>query len=205
MSRKLSHSARFPFEPKLVYETVTQREFWEEVTDEFKKFTQSDIELFETSPECTDIVLKQTLPHEYLPPIAQAVWKIDLVVTRKDHYGPLTPEGTSEGTFTASVPAGPGWLKGWQELFPNEHGCTLRKTSEVKVYIPFVGSKLEQLMLVNLVELAKAEAEFTTTYIYKKLGLNPADYPETYGERSKYYQPERFFAPRGINLDTPEK
>lgn len=191
MSRKLSYSAHFPFEPKLIYDTVTHREFWEVVIQEFRVFTpDASIVGFHNTETGTDVILKQILPHEFLPPIAQSIMRFDMVITREDHFG-LLQDNKAEGTFTASVPAGPGWLKGWQEIFPAASGSTLRKTAEVKVYVPFIGSKLEQLILVNLVELAKAEAEFITTYIYRKLGLNPADYPESYGESSKYFQPDR--------------
>ena len=51
------------------------------------------------------------------------------------------------------------------ELFPTESGCTLRRTTEVKVYVPFVNGKLEQLILVNLVDLFRGEAEFTADWI----------------------------------------
>jgi hypothetical protein len=75
----------------------------------------------------------------------------------------------TKGDYTASIPAGPGSLKGWQELFPTDTGCTLRKTSEVKVFVPFVAGKLEQLMLVNLVDLFRAEAAYAKDWIVKNL------------------------------------
>ncbi|SKZ90760.1 Protein of uncharacterised function (DUF2505) [Mycobacteroides abscessus subsp. abscessus] len=37
------------------------------------------------------------------------------------------------------------------------------------MYIPFVNGKLEQLMLVNLVDLFRAEAEYAADWITKNL------------------------------------
>ena len=92
----------------------------------------------------------------------------DMVITREESFGPFDPDNT-KGDYNASIPAGPGSLNGWQELFPTETGCAIRKTTEVKVYIPFVNGKLEQLMLVNLVDLFRAEAEYAADWITKNL------------------------------------
>ncbi len=47
-------------------------------------------------------------------------------------------------------------------------GCTLRTTSEAKVHLPFVGGKLEELMLQNLVELFRTEAEITADWLARQ-------------------------------------
>lgn len=188
MSRKLSYTAHFPFEARLVYDTACNKHFWDTIFKEFKEYTpDAQVLSFDTNDEETTIVTKLVLPHEFLPPLAQTVVKFDMVVTREDAFGKFNPEQT-HGTFKASIPAGPGWMKGWQELNSAPNGCSLRRTAEVKVFLPFIGGKLEQLILINLIELAKAEAELMIIYIYRTLGLDPLDYPESFGEPSKYYQ-----------------
>ena len=112
------------------------------------------------------VVLRQTIGRDQLPSLAQTVLKKDMIITREESLGIFDPDVT-KGDYTASIPAGPGSLKGWQELFPTDSGCTLRKTSEVKVFVPFVASKLEQLMLVNLVDLFRAEAAYAKDWIAK--------------------------------------
>ena len=69
------------------------------------------------------------------------------------------------GTYSASIPAGPGSLGGTMALFGTDTGSTLRTSSEAKVFIPFVGGKLEQLMLVNLVDLFRTEAQVTADWL----------------------------------------
>ena len=110
----------------------------------------------------------RTIGRDQLPALAQTVLMKDMVITREESFGPFDPDNT-KGDYNASIPAGPGSLNGWQELFPTETGCTIRKTTEVKVYIPFVNGKLEQLMLVNLVDLFRAEAEYAADWITKNL------------------------------------
>lgn len=165
MARRLSYSARYHHPAEKVYQALSMREFWDAQMDEFRKLTpQSEIETYTVGAEGVDVVLKQVLPRTELPPIAQTVMAKDMVITRKESMGPFDPEKT-QGTYTASIPAGPGSLTGWQELFPTETGCTIRRTTEVKVFIPFINGKLEQMMLVNLVDLFRGEAEFTSGWI----------------------------------------
>jgi Protein of unknown function (DUF2505) len=165
MARRLSYSARYHHAPKKVYEALSLREFWDAQMEEFRKLTpQSEIDSYTFGDNGVDIVLKQVLPRTELPPIAQTVMTKDMIITRTESLGPFDPDST-KGTYAASIPAGPGSLTGVQELFPTETGCTIRRTTEVKVYIPFINGKLEQLMLVNLVDLFRGEAEFTSGWI----------------------------------------
>ncbi len=76
---------------------------------------------------------------------------------------------TPRAPTTRRSPAGPGSLNGWQELFPTDGGCTIRRTSEAKVFVPFVNGKLEQMILINLVDLFRAEAEYAKDWIDKNL------------------------------------
>jgi hypothetical protein len=41
----------------------------------------------------------------------------------------------------------------------------MRTSSEAKVFIPFIGGKLEQLMLVNVVDLLRTEARVTSDWL----------------------------------------
>ena len=135
----------------------------------FRELTPvSFVEEFTVGDDGMRVVLKQHLTRDMLPPIAQTVMKKDMVITRVETLAPLAA-GRAPGTYTASIPAGPGSLTGEQELFDTETGCTIRKTTDVKVFIPFVNGKLEQLMLVNLVDLFRGEAEFTADWVTKNL------------------------------------
>jgi hypothetical protein len=167
MARRLSYSARYPFPAEVLYKAYSDEAFWQEKMTDFRHLTPlSEITEYESGPDGITVVQKQNLPHEYLPPVAQSVMKKDMIITRKEFYGPWDGE-RCEGEYSASVPAGPGNLKGDAELFNTETGCTMRYTTMVKVFVPFIGTKLEQLILINLVDLFRAEAEYAKYWIDK--------------------------------------
>lgn len=169
MARRLSYSARYPHSAEKVYQAWTMPEFWDAQMQEFRKLTpMSEVKSFTHDENGVRVELVQNLPRHELPAIAQTVMKKDMIITREEFLGPYNPEQT-EGTYTASIPAGPGSLTGVQILTPTENGSTMRRTTEVKVFIPFINGKLEQLMLVNLVDLFREEAEFYSKWIGENL------------------------------------
>lgn len=169
MARRLSYSARYDFPAEKLYAAQLERRYWQELADGFSMLTPvSELEEFTAGPDGMRVVLKQAITREMLPPIAQTVMRKDLMITRVETLGPFSAQDTP-GTYGASIPAGPGSLTGTQSLFDTESGCTMRKTTEVKVFIPFINGKLEQLMLINLVDLFRAEAEYSQSWVGKNL------------------------------------
>lgn len=165
MARRIDYSARFDHPAEKVYAALRDRDYWEARMEEMRKYSENagNIASFEVTDNGIDLVLHHVLPRKDLPEIAQTVLKKDLIITRKEKYTPFGEPVT--GTYEASIPAGPGSLTGTIELFTTDTGCTLRTSSEAKVFLPFVGGKLEQLMLVNLVDLFRTEAEVTAAWL----------------------------------------
>jgi hypothetical protein len=166
MARRLDYSARYPLHTtKELYAALSTRDYWEARCAEMRKYSPgNDIAEFEVSDSGIEVVLHHVLPREMLPEVAQAVMRKDMIITRKESWGPYNEDETV-GKFSASIPAGPGSLGGGIRLFPTETGCTVRFSPEAKVFIPMVGLRLEQLMLVNLVDLFRAEAEETVRWL----------------------------------------
>ncbi|MBF6159731.1 DUF2505 domain-containing protein [Nocardia cyriacigeorgica] len=164
MARRLDYSARYPLHTtKELYAALSNRDYWEARMEEMRKYSPNEVISLESNDDGIEVVLHHILPRDTLPDIAQTVIRKDMVITRKESYGPFGPE--VEGKYSASIPAGPGSLTGTMRLFPTETGCTMRFSSEAKVFIPMVGPRLEQLMLVNLVDLFRAEAEVTQRWL----------------------------------------
>ena len=163
MARRIDYSARYTHPAEKVYSALTNRDYWEARMVELRKFSDNHVESFEVGDDGIDLVFHHIIPRDTLPDIAQTVMKKDMVITRKESYTPFGEPTT--GTYEASIPAGPGSLTGTMKLFATETGCTFRTSSEAKVYLPFIGGKLEQLMLVNLIDLFRAEAEITETWL----------------------------------------
>ncbi|AHH21829.1 hypothetical protein NONO_c70680 [Nocardia nova SH22a] len=164
MARRLDYSARYPLHTtKEVYNALSSREYWDARMEEMRKHSPNEVVSLEAGGNGIELEVRHILPRDMLPEIAQTVMRKDLVITRKESYGPYGPE--VEGEFSASVPAGPGTLTGTIRLFATDTGCTLRTSPVAKVFIPMLGPKLEQMMLVNLVDLFRAEAEFTQQWL----------------------------------------
>ncbi|MDH6278914.1 DUF2505 domain-containing protein [Prescottella agglutinans] len=163
MARRIDYSARFEHPAEKVYAALSDRDYWEARMEEMRKYSENHVETLEVTDDGIDLVLHHVLPRKDLPDIAQTVLKKDLIITRREKYTPFGEPVT--GTYEASIPAGPGSLTGTIELFATDTGSTLRTSSEAKVYLPFVGGKLEQLMLVNLVDLFRTEAEVTAAWL----------------------------------------
>ncbi|MGW0038323.1 DUF2505 domain-containing protein [Gordonia sp. NPDC003376] len=169
MARRLSYSARYTHAPDKLYEAQCTRQYWDDMMAGFQMISpHCEVEDFRADETGMKVILKQHIGRDQLPAIAQTVLMKDMVITREESFGPFDPDNT-KGDYTASIPAGPGSLTGSQELLRTDTGCTIRKTTEVKVFIPFVNGKLEQLMLVNVVDLFRAEAEYAKDWIDKNL------------------------------------
>ncbi|SDD60332.1 DUF2505 domain-containing protein [Rhodococcus tukisamuensis] len=166
MARRIDYSARYTHSTEQVYAALTNRDYWEARIEELRKYSDNRVESLEIGDDGIDLVLHHIIPRDSLPDIAQTVMKKDMVITRKEHYSPFGEPVT--GTYHASIPAGPGSLTGTMSLFSTDTGCTLRTSSEAKVFIPFVGGKLEQVMLVNLVDLFRTEAQVTADWLAKQ-------------------------------------
>ncbi|MFI6867984.1 DUF2505 domain-containing protein [Nocardia sp. NPDC050406] len=164
MARRLDYSARYQLHTtEEVYAALSNREYWDARIEEMRKYSDNDVVSLDAGDQGIAVTLRHVLPRDMLPDLAQTMIRKDMVITRTETYGPYEPE--VRGTYTAEIPNGPGTLGGTMHLFPTEIGCTLRTSSRAQVTIPFFGTKLEQLLLVNLVDLFRAEAEMTQRWL----------------------------------------
>ena len=169
MARRMDHRISFGAPAEKVYQDFTSRNYWETLMDAYRFLTpQSEITTFRSDDSGTDIVFKQNLPRAYLPPIARSVMPADMIITREQHFDPYDHSGRrGNGTYRASVPHGPGHFGGRYLLTEAGCGSTLRLTSVCKVYIPFIGGALEDLILHHIKALFDAEEAFTADWIAK--------------------------------------
>ncbi|NUS42636.1 MAG: DUF2505 domain-containing protein [Mycobacteriaceae bacterium] len=164
MARRMNYSARYPLHTaQEVYGALASRDYWDARIDEMRKHTPNDLVHYHADDAGIEVELHHVLPRGMLPELAQAVQRKDMTISRVESYSAFGPEVT--GKYEANIPAGPGSLGGTMRLFETETGSTLRITSEAKVYIPLLGPRLEQMILINLVDLFRAEAEFTTEWL----------------------------------------
>lgn len=169
MSRRSVFTVNFPAPAEKIYQDFASRDYWETLMSAYGWLTPiSEIHTFSVTESGIDVVLKQNLPRIYLPPIAQKVMLADMIITRVQHFGPFDQrKGSAMGNYGASVLAGPGSFTGVCKLFDTDQGSQLRLSSTCKVYIPFLGGKLEDLILYHLNDLFRVEEGFIADWISK--------------------------------------
>jgi hypothetical protein len=166
MSRRMDHTIAFDAPAEKIYQDLTSREYWQTLMEVYLKFTPSNLTSFSTSERGTDIVFVHVLPRDHLPPIARNVMPVDMVITRTQHFDPFDhATGRAEGTYSASIPRGPGSLRGEYFLEETDSGSTLRLASVCKVRIPLIGGTLEDLILNGTKDVFDAEEEFAADWI----------------------------------------
>lgn len=163
MARRIDYSARYPHPAERVYAALRDRAYWEARMTELRKFSDNHVEHFEATDDGIDLVCRHVIPRVSLPDIAQTVIRTDLIITRVEHYGAFGDPAV--GDFRATIPAGPGSLTGTMTLLRTDTGSTLRTSSEATVSIPLVGGAIERLMLDNLVNLLRTEAQVTADWL----------------------------------------
>lgn len=169
MSRRTVSTVNFPAPAEKIYQDFASRDYWETLMSAYGWLTPvSEIHTFTVTDDGIDVVLKQNLPRIYLPPIAQKVMLTDMVITRVQRFAPFDHrKGSAIGSYGASVPAGPGSFTGVCKLTDTDQGSQLKLSSTCKVYIPFIGGKLEDLILYHLGDLFRVEEGFIADWISK--------------------------------------
>ncbi|MGX9789497.1 DUF2505 domain-containing protein [Mycobacterium sp. MMS18-G62] len=171
MARRMEHTIAFDTPAEKIYADFTSRDYWQTLMETYRRLSPesgSEITSFTSDERGTDIVFVQVMPRSELPPIARTVMPVDMVITRTQHFDPYDhARNRAKGTYSASVPRGPGRFGGQYFLSETETGSRLRLASVCKVYIPLVGGALEDLILNNIKHLFHAEEAFTADWIAK--------------------------------------
>jgi hypothetical protein len=170
MSRRLDYTVKFDAPAEKIYQDFTSRRYWETLMHAYRSVTpRSEITRFHCGDDGTSIAFTQTLPRAYLPPIARTVMPVDMIITREQRFEPYDRRrNRASGSYAASIPAGPGHFGGRYLLTGTDIGSQLRLASVCKVHIPFIGGRLEDLILSNITLLFEAEAAFTADWICQR-------------------------------------
>lgn len=150
-----------------IYRDFTSRTYWQSLMDAYRFITdQSEITEFRSDVDGVDIVFVQNLPRMYLPAVARAVMRSDMIITRTQHFDPFDAAGNAAcGGYGASIPHGPGQFGGRYVLTGTPESSQLRLASVCRVNIPIVGGILEDLILHHIRDLFAAEEAFMADWI----------------------------------------
>lgn len=167
----MDYTVSFDAPPEKIYQDFTSRDYWQTLMQAYLRVSpksESTVTSFTSGERGTDIAFKHVMPRSELPPIARTVMPVDMVIIRTQHFDPYDhAKNRAEGTYTASVPHGPGRFGGRYLLTETDIGSQLRLSSVCKIYIPLVGGALEDLILQNITQLFDAEEAFAADWIAK--------------------------------------
>jgi hypothetical protein len=167
--RRLDYTVNFAAPPEKIYQDFVSRQYWEGVMEAYRAVTPvSEITRFCSDESGTTIVFTQTGRRADLPAFARAVIPVDMVITREQRFAPYDQtRNQATGTYRATIPAIPGQLTGRSLITEAEDGCRLRISSVCKVGIPFLGGRLEELIMRHLTKVFDAEQQFTAEWVGK--------------------------------------
>lgn len=169
MSRRSDYTLEFDAPAEKVYQDFTSRDYWHTLMDSYLAvIPRSEVTSFHTDDRGTHIEFVHIVPRDYLPPIGRSILLVDLVITRKQHFGPFDHAAAcAEGTYSASIPRAPGSFRGQYTLRETDDGSALRLASECKVHIPLIGGSLEGMILDGMKDILDSERAFTADWISK--------------------------------------
>ncbi|WP_410656781.1 DUF2505 domain-containing protein [Amycolatopsis sp. lyj-112] len=110
--------------------------------------------------------LRQGISSDKLPSAVRTLHRGDLVVEREQIW--RAAGAGYAGTATASVHGVPGEITAKTSLTGEGDQTTLVNSGEVKVRIPFVGGKLENVIAEQVTKLLEREAEFVAKWLAER-------------------------------------
>lgn len=111
-----------------------------------------------------DVVTTEILRADRLPGIVHQFHRGELQIRRAETWTGLS-DGAAEASIASSIAQAPVSLSGDGRLRPLAAGALLTVQATVEVRIPLVGGKMEKFIGNQLMNLLKAEQQFTARWI----------------------------------------
>jgi hypothetical protein len=149
-----------------MYRQFTTRRYWEDLVDFYRgNGSRTEISHFWTGESGTDVSFAHIMSGDDLPAVARPVLPGTFVVTREQHFDAFhVPTNRAAGRYRAHIPA-PVEVTGDYLLLDTDRGSRMRLESVCRVPVPFIGGKIEQLVMGGLKALFAQEGKFTATWI----------------------------------------
>ena len=163
MATPIDHSAHYEFPAASVHAALVDPEYWRARLAEVGG-PGAAIDTVSTGTGTIDLRMTQAIAAEHLPSVVTNIRPGDLVIHRHESWEPLAGD-RARGRFSAGVDGMPGKVEGTFTLGPGRTGTIVEIDGEIEVKIPFLGGKIEGLIIDQLVELFDAEQEFTAGWL----------------------------------------
>ena len=163
MGSPIDHSMTYSFSPAAVHAAFVDPQYWHNRLAKVGG-PGAAVESVDTGDGTIDLTLQQAIPAEQLPNVVTSIRPGDLVIRRQESWGPLTGD-RAQGKFSARVDGMPGHVEGTLTLQGDGNDSMVVIEGQVEVKIPFLGSKIEGLIVDELVGLFAAEQTFTESWL----------------------------------------
>ncbi len=165
MASRIEHRAAFSADLASAWEAVSSEEA---LRARLEQIGGDNAELLEYVPAGDGVryKLRQGISSDKLPSAVRTLHRGDLVVEREQTWK-ASGDGYA-GTATAAVQGVPGEITAKTSLTGEGEQTTLVNSGEVKVRIPFVGGKLENVIAEQVTKLLEREAEFVAKWLAER-------------------------------------
>ncbi len=162
MASRIEHRAAFPVDLATAWNAVAGEEA---LRARLEQIGGDDAELLEyvASADGLRYKLRQGISSDKLPSAVRTLHRGDLVVEREQTWS--TSGEAYTGAAKASVHGVPGEITAKTSLSADGDRATLVNSGEVKVRIPLVGGKLENVIAEQVTKLLEREAEFIAKWL----------------------------------------
>lgn len=162
MATSLEHRSAFPAPAATVFATLVDEAF---LRARLREIGGKDAALLRhtRTGDAVTFTLRQGVDAARLPSAARSLLRGDLVVEREERW---RPDGERFAAATSVTITGvPGEIRGQSRIGDQRDGSLLVVRAEVRVSIPLVGGKLEQVVAGQVTKLLATESEFTEKWL----------------------------------------
>ena len=163
MGSPIDHTANYSFPSAAVHAAFVDPQYWQIRLREVGG-PGAAVERVDSGDGTIELDLHQAIPAEHLPSMVTSIRPGDLVIRRHEAWNAFADDRAA-GSFSAHVDGMPGQVTGAMTLLADGAGSSVVIEGTVEVKIPFLGSKIEGMIVEQLVELFEAEKTFTERWL----------------------------------------
>lgn len=167
MPRRFDHTVPSTLSAATVHAALTTEKYWQDRLDAVggPKAVLNDVTASGDTPQTRTLVVSMTqaIAEDLLPSAITTIRPGDLIIHRTESWGSLDAQGAS-GTFEAKVEGAPATITGTMVLSSKGAGSSMTAKGAAEVKVPFIGGKIEQAVIEQVLALIDAEQEFTDTW-----------------------------------------
>lgn len=155
---KFSKSITFAAPPEKVFALLGDRAFREEVC-QAAGAESYDVKVAPTESGL-DSTIETTSPADGMPSVVKKILGSTLTLRQTETW-----DSPTSGTISVSIPGTPGEIFGTLELAPGPGGAVQTVEADIKVGIPLVGRKIEQMIGSGLGHVLKVQARVAADWL----------------------------------------